>query len=41
MIEELSKNTMVRQFGRTILRELTRGILGSFTKKRLIKNFKI
>jgi hypothetical protein len=34
MIEELSKNTMVRQFGRTILRELTRGILGSFTKKR-------
>ena len=31
LIEELSKNTMVRQLGRTIFRELTRGILGSFT----------
>ncbi len=27
-IEKLSKNTMVRQLGRTVLRELTRGILG-------------
>lgn len=33
LIEELSKNTMVRQLGRTIFRELTRGILGTFTKK--------
>lgn len=28
MIEEISKNTMVRQLGRTALRELTRGLLG-------------
>ena len=28
VIEELSKNTMVRQLGRTALRELTRGLLG-------------
>ncbi|MBN3581988.1 DUF853 family protein [Algoriphagus aestuarii] len=34
LIEELSKNTMIRQLGRTIFRELTRGILGSFTGKR-------
>jgi len=34
LIEELSKNTMVRQLGRTIFRELTRGILGSFSRKR-------
>jgi hypothetical protein len=34
MIDALSKNTMVRQLGRTIFRELTRGILGSFTRKR-------
>lgn len=34
LIEELSKNTMVRQLGRTIFRELTRGILGSFTRRR-------
>ncbi|SFT51808.1 hypothetical protein SAMN04489724_1113 [Algoriphagus locisalis] len=34
LFEELSKNTMVRQLGRTIFRELTRGILGSFTRKR-------
>lgn len=33
-IEELSKNTMVRQVGRTLFRELARGILGSFTRKR-------
>ncbi|UZD23522.1 DUF853 domain-containing protein [Algoriphagus halophytocola] len=34
LLEELSKNTMVRQLGRTIFRELTRGILGSFTRRR-------
>lgn len=34
LLEELSKNTMVRQIGRTIFRELTRGILGSFSRKR-------
>ncbi|MHA7128648.1 helicase HerA-like domain-containing protein [Algoriphagus namhaensis] len=34
LLEELSKNTMVRQLGRTIFRELTRGLLGSFTGKR-------
>ena len=34
LLEELSKNTMVRQLGRTIFRELTRGILGSFSRKR-------
>ncbi|WP_439490008.1 helicase HerA-like domain-containing protein [Algoriphagus sp.] len=34
LIEELSKNTMVRQMGRTIFRELTRGILGSFKKRK-------
>jgi hypothetical protein len=34
LIEELSKNTMVRQIGRTIFRELTRGILGSFSRRR-------
>lgn len=34
LIEELSKNTMVRQLGRTIFRELTRGILGSFTRRK-------
>ncbi|MEO0898609.1 MAG: helicase HerA-like domain-containing protein [Bacteroidota bacterium] len=28
LIEELSKNTMVRQVGRTVARELTRGLLG-------------
>lgn len=27
--EELSKNTMVRQLGRTVMREVTRGILGA------------
>ena len=32
-IEELSKNTMVRQVGRTLFRELARGILGSFSRK--------
>jgi hypothetical protein len=34
LIEELSKNTMIRQLGRTIFRELTRGILGSFSRNR-------
>lgn len=34
LIEELSKNTMVRQLGRTLFRELARGILGSFSGKR-------
>jgi len=40
ILEELSKNTMVRQIGNTILRELTRGLLGvlgfnnSKTRKR-------
>lgn len=32
-IEELSKNTMVRQMGRSLFRELARGILGSFSRK--------
>lgn len=34
LFEELSKNTMVRQLGRTLFRELARGILGSFSGKR-------
>ncbi|GGF27271.1 helicase HerA-like domain-containing protein [Echinicola rosea] len=34
LFEELSKNTMVRQIGRTIFRELTRSILGTLTGKR-------
>ncbi|MDX5339121.1 MAG: DUF853 domain-containing protein [Cyclobacteriaceae bacterium] len=33
-LEELSKNTMVRQMGRTLFRELVRGILGSFTGRK-------
>lgn len=33
-IEELSQNTMVRQVGRTIARELTRGLLGILGIKR-------
>ena len=33
-LEELSKNTMVRQMGRTLFRELARGILGSFTGRK-------
>jgi hypothetical protein len=28
MIEQLSKNTMVRQLGRTALREVARGLFG-------------
>ena len=28
MFESLSKNTMVRQMGRTLMRELSRGLLG-------------
>ena len=34
LIEELSKNTMVRQLGRTVARELTRGLLGVLGVKR-------
>jgi uncharacterized protein len=30
MVEELSKNTMVRQIGRSVMSEVTRGILGAF-----------
>jgi hypothetical protein len=33
MIEDLSKNTMVRQVGRTVFRELTRGLLGALGLK--------
>lgn len=33
-IEELSKNTMVRQLGRTVAREVTRGLLGVLGVKR-------
>ncbi len=33
-LEKASKNTMFRQLGRTIMRELTRGILGSLGVKR-------
>lgn len=29
MFEEMSKNTMVRQMGRTVIREITRGIMGA------------
>ena len=34
MIESISKNTMVRQLGRTIMREVTRGLLGALGVKR-------
>ncbi|GAB3664338.1 DUF853 family protein [Echinicola sediminis] len=34
IFEELSKNTMVRQIGRTIFRELARSILGTLSGKR-------
>ncbi|MEM7163077.1 MAG: helicase HerA-like domain-containing protein [Bacteroidota bacterium] len=34
IFETLSKNTMVRQLGRTVMRELTRGLLGSLGRKR-------
>lgn len=33
-LEQVSKNTMVRQLGRTVFRELARGLLGSFTGKK-------
>ena len=33
-IEQMSKNTMVRQVGRTIFRELTRNIMGTLLGKR-------
>jgi len=34
MMESMSKNTMVRQMGRTVLRELTRGLLGALGVRR-------
>jgi hypothetical protein len=34
MFEDMSKNTMVRQMGNTLLREVTRGILGMLGVKR-------
>ncbi|MEL6674656.1 MAG: helicase HerA-like domain-containing protein, partial [Bacteroidota bacterium] len=34
LVEELSKNTMVRQLGRTVARELTRGLLGVLGVKK-------
>lgn len=34
MFEKASKNTMVRQLGRTVLRELTRGLLGALGVKK-------
>lgn len=34
LIEQLSKNTMVRQIGRTIFREMTRNIMGTLMGKR-------
>ena len=33
-LDDLSKNTMLRQIGRTIFRELTRGIMGSLSGKK-------
>jgi len=33
ILESVSKNTMVRQIGRTLMRELTRGLLGKWGKK--------
>ncbi len=33
MMESLSKNTMVRQLGRTLMKELSRGLLGAFKKR--------
>ncbi|NNC83464.1 MAG: DUF853 family protein [Flavobacteriales bacterium] len=34
MFETMSKNTMMRQLGRTVVRELTRGLLGALGVKR-------
>jgi hypothetical protein len=34
MFEDMSKNTMVRQLGRTVMREVTRGLLGMLGVKR-------
>ncbi len=34
MFESLTKNTAVRQMGRTVMRELTRGLLGALTGRR-------
>ena len=33
-IEQMSKNTMVRQLGRTVVREVTRGLLGILGVKK-------
>ena len=33
-LEEMSKNTMVRQVGRTMMREVTRGLLGALTGRK-------
>jgi hypothetical protein len=34
ILKELSKNTMARQMGRTLMRELTRGLFGMLSGKR-------
>jgi uncharacterized protein len=34
VVESISENTMVRQLGRTVLRELTRGLLGALGIKK-------
>jgi hypothetical protein len=34
ILEEISKNTMARQIGRTVFREITRGLLGALSGKR-------
>jgi hypothetical protein len=34
IFEQLSKNTMVRQLGRTVMRELSRGLLGALGGRR-------
>jgi hypothetical protein len=34
LLEQVSKNTMVRQIGRTIFRELTRNIMGTLMGKK-------
>jgi len=33
LVEQLSKNTMVRQMGRTLVREITRGLMGALGAK--------
>lgn len=39
-IESVSKNTMVRQLGRTLMRELTRGLLGALGVKKTTRRRK-